>query len=129
MSQDLINQSKMFIETLEAKIIQISKYAYDLNNPNKLADFILQIPYEIVKELFRKTKSIIQLEGGEDVPKLRYVAFLMLYYHYNYHSDRIIYEDADGNVEDIEMNVGFISMKNYWTSIAYSGGDQIVFMV
>jgi hypothetical protein len=117
----------MYFENLEAKIIQISKDAYDLNNPNKLVDFFLEQTENDIRALFYHTKSPIlpavaaSAEWG--VPKLQYVAFLMLYYYYNCHSDKIVWEDADGNVEDIEMNVGFVSMKNYWSNIAFYGLD------
>ena len=118
----------MYFENLEAKIIQISKDAYDLNNPNKLVDFFLEQTENDIRALFHQTKSPVapvatSTECG--VPKLQYIAFLMLYYYYNCHSDKIVWEDADGNVEDIEMNVGFVSMKNYWSNIAFYGLDPI----
>ena len=119
----------MYFESIETKIVQISKDAYDFNCPKKLVDFLSeQVSYEDVQFLFYKTKSPIGFD--EDVvPKIRYIAFLMLYYYYNCHSAQIVWEDADGNVEDIEMNMGFINAKNYWANIAFYGSDRIAVTV
>lgn len=114
----------MYFETLETKIIQISKDAYDFNNPDKLVDFLNEQSYYDIEFLFYKTRSPVGF-GLEVVPKIQYIAFLMLYYFYNCHSDKIVWEDADGNVQDIEMNVGFVSMKNHWSKIAVYGPDPI----
>jgi hypothetical protein len=112
---------------LESRIIQVSKDAYDLNDPNKLVEFFLQQSYEDIRMLFYNTKCPIIVEG--DVSKMRYIAFLMLYYYYNCHSGKIVWEDADGNVQDIEMNAGFVSMKNHWSNVAFYGTDRISVIV
>ena len=117
----------MLAKNIETKIVQVSKDAYDLNDPNKLVEFFLDHSCEEIQQLFSQTNPRYGLEG--DIPKIQYIAFLMLYYYYNYHSDKIIWEDADGNVTDIEMNVGFVSMKNYWANIAFYGLDPIAVMV
>ena len=114
----------MYFKNIESKIAQVSKDAYDFNCPKKLEDFLLeQVSYEDIQSLFYKTGS--QVEFDEDVSKIRYIAFLMLYYYYNCHSGQIVWEDADGNVQDIEMNSGFVSEKNYWANMAFYGSDRI----
>lgn len=117
----------MFTDAIESKIIQISNDAYLSNSPNKLVDFLLNQSYEQIEFLFYNTKCSIRFD--QDVSKIRYIAFLMLYYYYNCHSAEIVWEDADGNVEDIEMNTGFVNMKNYWENIAFYGTDRIAVTV
>lgn len=113
----------MFVKAIESKIMQISIDAYDFNTPEKLVDFLYQQSDEDIQMLFEKTNSTIGVD--EDVSKTRYIAFLMLYYYYNCHSGVIVWEDADGNIQDIEMNAGFVNMKNHWTNIAFYGSDRI----